>query len=147
MLGQCTFDEFVKIAQDRKQPTDTASIARESSDTHDSANAGKDTQAATDLAHGRDEPLEPKKLLLHCKRFEATYEGNLYPLSERQTEFLKGLIDGDDAWIPGKQLRSHCNERLDKVKGALPEPLQVLIESHTRKGYRLTVPTACAMDD
>jgi len=107
----------------------------------------KDTQAATDLPDGRDTPLEPKTLLLHCRRLEAEYEGNLYPLSERQTEFLRGLIDGNGAWILGKQLRSHGDERLDKVKKALPGPLQVLIESQTRKGYRLTVPTALAVDD
>lgn len=83
-----------------------------------------------------EQPCE-KMLTIDKRRLEATYGGKTYPITERQAEFLEKLIEKPGVWIPGSELKKHYEERLDKVKNYLPKPILKLIESHTRKGYRL----------
>lgn len=83
-------------------------------------------------------PITTTPLLsIDKQRMEAFYDGVPHSITERQADFLEKLLENPGVWIGGSELKSNYHERLDKVKNSLPEPILKLIESHTRKGYRL----------
>lgn len=86
--------------------------------------------------------IEPEHLpiSINRRRFEVTYQEEVYRITERQTRFLSDLLERRGTWVTGAVLRDVPGERIDRVKNTLPPPILALIESHLRNGYRLNLP-------
>ncbi len=81
--------------------------------------------------------LRKTQLSIDDKACQVRYDDQVFEVTERQATFLKSLYEKRGEWVAGAQLKDYTEERIDKVKKELPEPLLCLIESHTRKGYKL----------
>ncbi len=101
--------------------------------------------AETESPGGRDtEDDRDPKLVLDVHRKTATLDGQDYPLTERQTEFLQKLIDAGGGFVPGRKMKfgSLSDDRVDSLFKGIPENISSYIERKRGPGggYRLSIP-------
>ena len=94
----------------------------------------------SDLLTQRTEQIVRLPISIDEGRFEVTYRGQIYAITERQTKFLSDLDARRGKWVAGSVLKEHPSERIDRVKNTLPPPILALVQSHLRNGYRLNLP-------
>lgn len=96
----------------------------------------KHTETKQQIKRVKESP-KTEAIMVDEERSEVKCGGKIYPVTERQAKLLKQLNEKPGVWTSGSELKKPYTERLDKVKNKLPKPILKLIESHTRKGYRL----------
>jgi len=83
-------------------------------------------------------------LVLDVNRKTAELDGKKIPLTDRQTEFLKKLIDADGGFVPGRQLKydNLSDSRVDSLFRGIPDEIRSYVETRRGAGggYRLGIP-------
>ena len=84
------------------------------------------------------------KLVLDVHRKTALLDGEKYPLTERQAELLKKLIDAEGGYVTGSRLKfdSLSDDRVDSLFKGIPDNISSYIETKRGAGggYRLRIP-------